>query len=69
MLAMVAIFPHQQIMSNSVWILLIFTGQVWNIADQLYSSLKGEPRELREAAIIYRFSATGRNSSSSTCRF
>jgi NitT/TauT family transport system permease protein len=36
--------------------LLIFTGQVWNIAFSFYSSLKSVPRELREAAIIYRFS-------------
>ncbi len=56
MLAMVAIFPHQQIGVELGSILLIFTGQVWNIAFSFYSSLKGEPRELREAAIIYRFS-------------
>jgi NitT/TauT family transport system permease protein len=35
---------------------LIFTGQVWNIAFSFYSSLKTIPRDLREAAIIYRFS-------------
>jgi len=29
---------------------------VWNIAFSFYSSLKTQPRELREAAIIYRFS-------------
>jgi NitT/TauT family transport system permease protein len=56
MLAMVAIFPHKQIGVELGSILLIFTGQVWNIAFSFYSSLKGEPRELREAAIIYRFS-------------
>ena len=56
MLAMVAIFPHSQIGVELGSILLIFTGQVWNIAFSFYSSLKTEPRELREAAIIYRFS-------------
>src|SRR6202023_2112158 len=35
---------------------LIFTGQVWNIAFSFYSSLKTVPRELHEAAVIYRFS-------------
>jgi NitT/TauT family transport system permease protein len=55
MLAMVAIFPHKQIGVELGSILLIFTGQVWNIAFSFYSSLKTEPRELREAAIIYRF--------------
>jgi len=56
MLAMVAIFPHSQIGVELGSILLIFTGQVWNIAFSFYSSLKTQPRELREAAIIYRFS-------------
>jgi NitT/TauT family transport system permease protein len=55
MLAMVAIFPHQQLGVELGSILLIFTGQVWNIAFSFYSSLKTEPRELREAARIYRF--------------
>jgi NitT/TauT family transport system permease protein len=55
MLAMVALFPHRQIGIELGSIILIFTGQVWNIAFSFYSSLKGIPRELREAAIIYRF--------------
>jgi NitT/TauT family transport system permease protein len=55
MLAMVAIFPHKQLGVELGSILLIFTGQVWNIAFSFYSSLKTQPRELREAAIIYRF--------------
>ncbi|MGA2430375.1 MAG: ABC transporter permease subunit [Candidatus Acidiferrum sp.] len=55
MLAMVALFPHKQIGVELGSILLIFTGQVWNIAFSFYSSLKTQPRELREAAIIYRF--------------
>jgi NitT/TauT family transport system permease protein len=55
MLAMVAIFPHKQIGVELGSILLIFTGQVWNIAFSFYSSLKTQPRDLREAAIIYRF--------------
>jgi NitT/TauT family transport system permease protein len=36
-------------------ILLIFTGQVWNMAFSFYSSLKSIPREMREAAKIYQF--------------
>jgi NitT/TauT family transport system permease protein len=55
MLAMVALFPHNQLGIELGSIILIFTGQVWNIAFSFYSSLKGIPRELREAAIIYRF--------------
>jgi NitT/TauT family transport system permease protein len=56
MLAMVAIFPHSQFGVEFGSILLIFTGQVWNIAFSFYSSLKTVPRELHEAATIYRFS-------------
>ena len=55
MLAMVALIPHHQIGVELGSILLIFTGQVWNIAFSFYSSLKSEPRELKEAAQIYRF--------------
>jgi NitT/TauT family transport system permease protein len=56
MLAMVALFPHSQFGLELGSILLIFTGQVWNIAFSFYSSLKTIPRELHEAATIYRFS-------------
>jgi NitT/TauT family transport system permease protein len=55
MLAMVALFPHHQIGVEMGAILLIFTGQVWNMAFSFYSSLKSIPRDMREAAQIYRF--------------
>src|SRR5579871_1634926 len=56
MLAMVALFPRRQIGLELGSILLIFTGQAWNIAFSFYASLKGIPRELDEAARLYRFS-------------
>lgn len=56
MLAMVALFPSRELGVELGSIILIFTGQVWNIAFSFYSSLKTIPRDLREAAIIYRFS-------------
>ena len=56
MLAMVALFPGKQLGVELGAILLIFTGQVWNMAFSFYASLKGIPREMREAARIYRFS-------------
>jgi NitT/TauT family transport system permease protein len=56
MLAMVALFPNRQLGVEIGSIILIFTGQVWNIAFSFYSSLKTIPRDLREATIIYRFS-------------
>jgi NitT/TauT family transport system permease protein len=56
MLAMVSIFPGRQLGLELGSILLIFTGQAWNIAFSFYASLKGIPRELNEVARLYRFS-------------
>ena len=56
MLAMVALFPTRQIGVEMGAILLIFTGEVWNMAFSFYSSTKAIPRELSEAATIYGFS-------------
>jgi NitT/TauT family transport system permease protein len=56
MLAMVALFPTRQIGVEMGAIVLIFTGQVWNMAFSFYSSIKSIPRELSEAASIYKFS-------------
>jgi NitT/TauT family transport system permease protein len=55
MLAMVALFPNWQLGVEFGAILLIFTGQVWNMAFSFFASLKSIPRELREAAQIYGF--------------
>ena len=55
MLAMAALFPGRQLGAEMGAVLLIFTGQVWNIAFSFYASLKSIPREMREAATIYRF--------------
>lgn len=55
MLAMVALFPSKQVGVELGSIILIFTGQVWNMAFSFYSSLKSIPRELTEASTIYRF--------------
>jgi NitT/TauT family transport system permease protein len=57
MVAMVALFPRSQIGLELGSVLLIFTGQAWNIAFSFYASLKAIPRELDEAARLYRFSA------------
>jgi len=56
MLAMVALFPGRQLGVEMGAILLIFTGQVWNMAFSFYASLKSIPNEMRETAKIYRFS-------------
>jgi NitT/TauT family transport system permease protein len=57
MLAMVALVPTRQLGIELGAILLIFTGQVWNMAFSFYSSIRSIPRELREASDIYGFSA------------
>ena len=56
MLAMVALFPGRQLGVEAGAILLIFTGQVWNMAFSFYASLKSIPSEMREAAKVYGFS-------------
>jgi len=54
-LAMVALFPHSNIGLELACILMIFTGQVWNMTFSFYGSLRGIPVELREASLVYRF--------------
>ena len=56
-LAMVTLVPGHQLGIEMGVILLIFTGQVWNLAFSFYSSLKSIPREMLEASRIYRYSA------------
>ncbi len=56
MLAMVSLFPSRQLGVEFGSIVLIFTGQVWNMAFSFYASLKALPRELVEASRVYRFS-------------
>ena len=56
MVAMVALFPTRQLGVELGCIVLILTGQVWNMTFSFYSSLKSIPREMREAAMIYRLS-------------
>jgi NitT/TauT family transport system permease protein len=56
MVSMVALFPNQQLGVELGSIVLILTGQVWNMTFSFYSSLKTIPREMREAAEVYRWS-------------
>src|ERR1700732_3153602 len=57
MLAMVALFPGRQLGVELGAFLLIFTGQVGNMAFSFYASLKSLPKDMREAAAVYRFSS------------
>jgi len=56
MISMVVLFPTRQLGVELGSVLLIFTGQVWNMTFSFYSSLKSIPREMYEAAQVYRLS-------------
>ncbi len=56
MISMAALCPSRQLGVELGSILLIFTGQVWNMAFSFYASLKSIPTEMREAAQAYRLS-------------
>ncbi|HBI24698.1 MAG TPA: ABC transporter permease [Nitrospiraceae bacterium] len=55
-LFMIALFPGSRIGLEISSIILIFTGQVWNIAFSYYNSINTLPKELGEVANIYRLS-------------
>jgi NitT/TauT family transport system permease protein len=52
--AFMALFPHSLLGLECASVFAIFTGQAWNMTFSFYHSLKILPRELTEAAIIYR---------------
>ncbi len=56
-LALIALFPGQRIGVELSSILLIFTGMTWNMTFSFYQSLLSIPKELLEAAQIYRVNA------------
>jgi NitT/TauT family transport system permease protein len=53
-LGLVALFPRSNIGLELAAILLIFTSQAWNMAFSFHQSLLTIPKELREAATVYR---------------
>ena len=56
MLALISLFPHSEIGLELVSIIMIFTGQVWNMTFSFYQSLKSVPKELIEASRVYKLS-------------
>jgi NitT/TauT family transport system permease protein len=54
-LALVALFPGTNVGLELAAVVMIFTGQAWNMTFSLYHSLKSVPGELREASRLYRF--------------
>lgn len=55
-LGLVAIFPRSNLGLELAAILMIFTGQVWNMTFAFYSSLKSIPIDLNEATAIMNMS-------------
>ena len=54
-LALVAIFPRSNVGLEMAAVLMIFTGQAWNMTFSFYHSLRAVPREQLEVATLYRF--------------
>jgi NitT/TauT family transport system permease protein len=52
-LGLVSLFPRTNMGLELACILMIFTGQVWNMTFSFYYSLKSIPQELNEASQIY----------------
>ena len=53
-LAMIAIFPDRRLGIELASILLIFTGQVWNMAFSYYNSISTIPRELTAVTTVFK---------------
>src|SRR3984893_15119502 len=56
-LALVALFPRNNVGLELAAIVLIFTSQAWNLAFSYYQSLRTIPSDLQEAATIARLSS------------
>lgn len=54
-LALAALFPRTNLGLELAAVVMIFTGQVWNMTFSFYHSLRAIPDDLLEAAQIYRF--------------
>jgi NitT/TauT family transport system permease protein len=55
-LALVALFPNSNIGLELAAVIMIFTGQAWNMTFSFVHSLRSVPADLREVATVYRFS-------------
>ncbi|MDP9151500.1 MAG: ABC transporter permease subunit [Myxococcota bacterium] len=55
-LALVAAFPRSNVGLELAAVIMIFTGQAWNMTFSFYYSLRSVPQDQREVATAYRFS-------------
>ncbi len=54
-LGLVALFPHSNVGLELASIVMVFTGQVWNMTFSFYGSLRGIPSDFRDVARISGF--------------
>ncbi|MFI5184687.1 MAG: ABC transporter permease [Vicinamibacteria bacterium] len=54
-LALVTLFPHSNLGLELAAVIMIFTGQAWNMTFSLYHSLKSVPQDIKEASVVYGF--------------
>jgi NitT/TauT family transport system permease protein len=54
-LALVALFPRSNVGLELAAVIMIFTGQAWNMTFSLYHALKSVPPDLGEASDVYAF--------------
>ena len=54
-LGLVALFPHSNVGLELASVVMIFTGQVWNMTFSFYGSLRGIPSDYRDVARINGF--------------
>lgn len=59
-LGLIALFPNSNIGLEFACIIMIFTGQVWNMTFAYYSSLKGVPTQFHELSQIMRLNWFGK---------
>ncbi|MGE3760141.1 MAG: ABC transporter permease subunit, partial [Pseudobdellovibrionaceae bacterium] len=55
-MGLIAIFPRNNVGLEIAAIIMIFTGQVWNMVFSFYASLKAIPQDLRDASLVMRLS-------------
>jgi NitT/TauT family transport system permease protein len=54
-IALIVVFPNSNIGLELAAVIMIFTGQAWNMTFSFYHSLRSIPADMREAAAVFRF--------------
>ena len=67
-LGLVALFPHSNVGLELACVLMIFTGQVWNMTFSFYGSLRAHPDRAARGRRASTASAGGSASARSRCR-